>query len=285
MSPSPHAGCQQFKGMLIVHAVADAANVKHTSSGLAGWRGNDLTEHVEPWRAALHGRVLGKSLLHGPLKAFPQLAYWVEHPLPVVLAPGLANTRAQRARMDTLFARFGVPYADPWEVLKALPVVSDDVDLALVIALGRGALKSFNPWLVQRCARILPRLMALACCNRPLCFVRYELWALVWEMFGDHADAADVERWPRTLYAVDESMRIWHDLSVLAVNSHLIPQVYGPQRAIFSRLFQGYGPEERQQIVAAMRADKRPWNCAELHRVDAAIRRAMASSRFRVGLG
>lgn len=284
MSRSTHAGSQEFKGMLIVHAFADVANVKHTSSGLATWRGNNLAEHVEPWRAALHGRVLGRSLLREPLEAFPQLAYWVEHPLPMVLAPGLANTRAQRLRMDTLFARFGVPYADPWAVLKALPVVSDDVDLALVIALARSALKPLNPWLVKRCARMLPRLMALACCNRPLCFVRYELWSLVWEMFGEHEDAADAECWPRTLDAVDESMRIWHDLSVLAVDSHLIPQVYGPQRAIFSRLFQDYHPEERQQIVTAMRADKRPWNCAELHRVDTAIRRVMASSRFRVGL-
>ncbi|MEX0166487.1 hypothetical protein MRBLPD1_005038 [Pseudomonas brassicacearum] len=285
MSPSTHAGSRQFKGMLIVHAVADAANVKHTSSGLAGWRGSDLTEHVEPWRAALHGRVFGKSLLHEPLKAFPQLAYWVEHPLPVVLAPGLANTRAQRMRMDTLFARFGVPYADPWAVLKALPVVSDDVDLALVIALGRGALKPVNPWLVQRCAQMLPRLMALSCCNRPLCFVRYELWSLVWEMFGNHAGEVDVDRWPRTVNEVDESMRVWYELSVLAVNSHVIPRVYSPQRAIFSRLFQSYPLQERRAIEAAMRAHKRPWNCAELHRVDAAIRRAMASSRFRVGLG
>ena len=283
MSTSVRAS-HQLKGMLIAHAVADAANVKHTSSGLAGWRGNGLTEHVEPWRAALRGRVLGERRLKGPLLAFPQLMHWVEHPLPIVLAPELASAQAQRQRLNALFARFVVPDADPWAVLKALPVVSDDVDLALVIALGRRGLKPFNPWLVQRCARMLPRLMALACCNRPLCFVRYEWWALVWEMFGDHADAANVERWPRTLDAVDESMRIWHDLSVLAVNSHLIPQVYGPQRAIFSRLFQGYHPEERQQIVAAMRADKRPWTCVELHRADAAIRRAMASSRFRVGL-
>jgi hypothetical protein len=269
--------------MLIVHAIADAANVKHTSSALAGWRGNGLTEHEEPWRAALHGRVLGKALLCEPLKAYPQLSHWIEHPLPVALAPELANMRAQRLRMDALFARFGVPFADPWAVLKALPIVSDDVDLALVIALGRGALKPFNPWLVQRCARMLPRLMALAGCNRPMCFVRYEMWTLVWEMFGDHADADDVERWPRTLDAFDESMRNWHDLSVLAVNSHLIPQVYGPQRAIFSRLFQSYHSEERQQILAAMRADKRPWNCVELHRADTAIRRAMASSALRVG--
>jgi hypothetical protein len=276
------ATSQQFKGMLIAHAVADAVNVKHTGSGLAHWQDNGSSENEGAWRAALHGRVLGKWLLQGPLKAFPQLTHWIEHPLPIVLAPELANARAQRQRMDTLFARVGVSHADPWVILEALPLISDDVDLALVIALGRSALKPFNPWLVRRCALMLPRLMALACCNRPLCFVRYELWSLGWEMFGDHADEADVDRWPRTVDAVDESMRAWHDLSVLAVNSHVIPQVYGPQRAIFTQLFQRYHPEERQQIVAAMRAHKRPWNCAELHRVDVGIRRALAKSKLKV---
>jgi len=282
MSKSIRGDCQQFKGMLIAHAVADAANVKHTASGLAGWRGNGLTEREEPWRAALLGRVFGKHRLKGPLLAFPKLTHWVEHPLPIVLAPELESARAQSQRMDMVLARFGVPNTNPWAVLKTLPWISDDVDLALVIALGRRALDPYSPWLVQLCARMLPRLMALACCNRPLCFVRYELWSLVWEMFGDQAGEADVDHWPRTVDAVDESMRAWHDLSVLAVNSHVIPQVYSPQRAIFAQLFQSYSREERQNILAAMRAHKRPWNCKELHRVDVAIRRVFAKSRLKV---
>ncbi|QTD31734.1 hypothetical protein [Pseudomonas fluorescens] len=282
MLKSTRADSQLFKGMLIAHAVADAANVRHTSTGLAGWRSTGLSDHPEPWRAALHGRVLGQALLGELLQAYPPLGHWVAHPLPAVLAPEWANARAQRRRMDALFARFGVPFADPWAVLQALPVVSDDVDVALVIALGRAALKPLNPWLIQRCARMLPRLLAVACCNRPLCFVRHELWALVWDRFGEKADTADVQGWPRTPQAIDDAMRQWHELSLLALHSHLIPQVYGPQRAIFSRLFQGYSPQQRQQLLAAMRADLRPWNCEPLHRVDAAIRRAMARSNLKV---
>lgn len=274
---------RQFKGMLIAHAVADVANVKHTSSGLAGWRCSGQTEHAEPWRAALRGRVLGKFRLQDVQRVYPDVAHWLDHPLPLVLAPGLADARAQGHRISALFARFAVSDADAWAVLGALPLISDDVDAALVIALGRRGLQSHNPWLVQRCVRMLPRLLALACCNRPLCFVRYELWALVWTTFGEHAEALHVECWPCTLDAIDASMRFWHDLSLLAVDSHLIPQVYSPQRAIFSRLFQGYFPQERQQLLAAMRANERPWTCAVLHRADMAIRRAMAAPKFRVG--
>ncbi|APC18310.1 hypothetical protein BLL42_22250 [Pseudomonas frederiksbergensis] len=320
---------RQFKGMLIAHALADVANVDHTGASLARWRDSVLPplttvfpKEAQTWREHLRGRVPGAKRLRVPLQAFPALGHWVSHPLNTVLAADQevigdqatagqittkeaivkkaavdkANAEIWGHRIETLCRSFDVTYSDPGAILDALPLISDDIDLALAIGAARAAGENFV--VKHRCIRMLPRLMALACCNRPLCFVRHELWSVIrqivdsWKLdSGVTAEppskfavslSAELAAWPRTSEANDELMRTWHDLSVLAVQSHLIPEVYCPERAVFCRLLQNYHPQERKQILAAMRANERPSSCRELHRVDVAIRRAMRKCNLRV---